>query len=119
MTGTDDYNRAYKRSPNYYGIDKMDESWMSEGACSKSNDTETRKYMSTIFYNERNQSKTLAAKRFCASCPVRQECLDYALAVPHDNGVWGGLTPRERFKVRRGHGTPDQFWSRVLPITTS
>ena len=119
MAYTNDYSRAYKRSPQYYGVEKRDESWMEKGACRRANDVETRKYMCSIFYNERNQSKTLAAKRICAECTVRAKCLQYAMDVPHDNGVWGGLTPRERFKVRRGQGTPDQYWSRVLPITTS
>jgi WhiB family transcriptional regulator, redox-sensing transcriptional regulator len=39
----------------------------------------------------------------CASCPVRTECLDYALANPRQTkyGVWGGLTEEERVAERR------------------
>jgi WhiB family redox-sensing transcriptional regulator len=37
-----------------------------------------------------------AAKRVCAACPVRQECLDYALRVREQYGIWGGLTEVER-----------------------
>lgn len=40
-------------------------------------------------------------KRVCDGCPVRVECLDYALTANEREGVWGGLTPRERAKVRR------------------
>jgi WhiB family redox-sensing transcriptional regulator len=42
------------------------------------------------------------AKLICAKCPVRRECLDYALAEPEPlMGVWGGLTAHERRQPRR------------------
>ena len=41
------------------------------------------------------------AKRICRDCPVRRECLDYAMLGSIDHGVWGGLTERERRRVRR------------------
>jgi WhiB family transcriptional regulator, redox-sensing transcriptional regulator len=41
------------------------------------------------------------AKRVCRSCPVRKECLLYAMDAPIDHGIWGGLTERERRRVRR------------------
>ena len=34
-------------------------------------------------------------------CPVRETCLEYALTVREKNGVWGGLTERERRRVLR------------------
>lgn len=36
------------------------------------------------------------AKAVCAACPVRSECLDYALDHRMDSGIWGGLTEKER-----------------------
>ena len=36
------------------------------------------------------------AKRICATCEVRDECLDYALATKEPYGIWGGLTELER-----------------------
>jgi WhiB family redox-sensing transcriptional regulator len=36
------------------------------------------------------------AKAVCASCPVRAECLDAAIANGERYGVWGGLTDTER-----------------------
>ncbi len=36
------------------------------------------------------------AKEVCATCPVRKECLDYALATKEPYGIWGGLTEIER-----------------------
>jgi WhiB family transcriptional regulator, redox-sensing transcriptional regulator len=41
------------------------------------------------------------AKAVCAECPVREACLEHALAVREKHGVWGGLTERERRRVLR------------------
>jgi len=41
------------------------------------------------------------AKAVCASCPVRAECLAYALDAGLDNGIFGGLTERERRSMIR------------------
>lgn len=42
------------------------------------------------------------AKAVCGRCPVRAECLDYALAHNEVFGVWGGLSVLERQALRRG-----------------
>lgn len=41
------------------------------------------------------------AKAVCAECPVRQACLEYALAHREREGVWGGATERERRRILR------------------
>ncbi|WP_017596413.1 WhiB family transcriptional regulator [Nocardiopsis potens] len=41
------------------------------------------------------------AKEVCAQCPVRTDCLDYAIARPEKYGTWGGLGEDERAKERR------------------
>jgi WhiB family redox-sensing transcriptional regulator len=41
-------------------------------------------------------SETDRAKAVCAGCPVRRQCLQYALATRQMHGVWGGLTEDER-----------------------
>lgn len=41
------------------------------------------------------------AKEICAVCPVREPCLEFALTTREKNGVWGGLTERERRRVIR------------------
>lgn len=41
------------------------------------------------------------AKAICVTCPVRAECLEYALSRPEKYGVWGGLNEEERASERR------------------
>ena len=41
-----------------------------------------------------------AAKRLCASCPVRTDCATHALTVGEEYGVWGGFTETERSRLR-------------------
>jgi len=41
------------------------------------------------------------AKQECNACPVRSECLNFAFKTLQDFGVWGGLSARERRKVKR------------------
>lgn len=41
------------------------------------------------------------AKAVCAGCPVRTDCLRYALAADPVQGVWGGMSEEERRLLRR------------------
>ena len=40
-----------------------------------------------------------AARRVCATCPVKEPCLEYALTQRIDHGVWGGASERERRRI--------------------
>lgn len=51
------------------------------------------------FFPERGESSR-EAKEICAACPVRIECLNYALRNDERHGVWGGMTERERRRLR-------------------
>ena len=53
------------------------------------------------FFPEKGGS-TREAKRICSSCEVRTECLDYALQNDERFGIWGGLSERERRRLKRG-----------------
>ena len=46
--------------------------------------------------NKLNRRHEEEAKKICAGCPVKQECLEYALANREQYGVWGGMTFAER-----------------------
>lgn len=41
------------------------------------------------------------AQRVCAECPVKTQCLEYALLHRIDHGVWGGESERDRRSIRR------------------
>jgi WhiB family redox-sensing transcriptional regulator len=54
-----------------------------------------------LFYPERGAS-TAEAKAVCRACVVREACLEQALTSPAETfGIWGGLSERERRRVRR------------------
>lgn len=52
------------------------------------------------FFPEKGGS-TREAKKVCTQCDVRAECLEYALANDERFGIWGGLSERERRKLKR------------------
>ena len=66
--------------------------WRLDAAC--------RDLDTAIFFpdSEEDSGPALAV---CASCPVRQACLEFALITRQDDGVWGGLTETERRRLRR------------------
>lgn len=41
------------------------------------------------------------AKQVCGECPVRVECLEFALETNQDSGIWGGTSEEERRAIRR------------------
>jgi WhiB family redox-sensing transcriptional regulator len=66
--------------------------WQADALCTQT-DPEA-------FFPEKGGS-TRDAKRICAECTVKTECLEYALANDERFGIWGGLSERERRKYRR------------------
>ena len=67
-------------------------SWQERALCAQT-DPEA-------FFPEKGGS-TREAKRVCMSCDVRGECLEYALAHDERFGIWGGLSERERRRLKR------------------
>ncbi|MEI7888247.1 MAG: WhiB family transcriptional regulator [Actinomycetes bacterium] len=53
-----------------------------------------------LFFPERGAS-TKDAKAVCQGCVVREDCLEYALSNREKFGIWGGLSERERRRIRR------------------
>jgi WhiB family redox-sensing transcriptional regulator len=66
--------------------------WYDDAAC---RDAET-----DVFF-PKSDADTEAAKAICAACPVREECLEFAIETRPSDGVWGGLTPIERHRLIR------------------
>jgi WhiB family transcriptional regulator, redox-sensing transcriptional regulator len=75
-----------------FGDDVEEPDWQERALCAQT-DPEA-------FFPEKGGS-TREAKRICAGCEVRAECLEYALANDERFGIWGGLSERERRRLRR------------------
>lgn len=70
------------------------ESWQDRALCAQT-DPEA-------FFPEKGGS-TREAKKICLGCEVRYECLEYALAHDERFGIWGGLSERERRRLKRAN----------------
>lgn len=55
-----------------------------------------------LFFPEQGESSA-TARRICKACPVRRECLAYAIENNEQHGVWGGYQTRERRKLKWRH----------------
>ena len=85
--------------PVYLGVPgvrdpQLDEvfAWQADALCAQT-DPEA-------FFPEKGGS-TREAKRICGQCDVRAQCLEYALENDERFGIWGGLSERERRKLKR------------------
>lgn len=72
-------------------FDGPDLDWMLDGVCAQT-DPEA-------FFPEKGGS-TREAKAMCARCDVADLCLEYALDNDERHGIWGGLSERERRRVK-------------------
>jgi WhiB family redox-sensing transcriptional regulator len=68
----------------------METEWMQRGLC--------REIPPAVFFPSDGVGVE-AARRICATCPVKEPCLEYALAFRIDHGVWGGCSERERRRI--------------------
>lgn len=66
--------------------------WRLDAAC---------RHLDTAIFFPETEEDVAVAKAICATCPVREACLEFALVTRQDDGVWGGLDETERRRVRR------------------
>lgn len=69
-----------------------DENWLDYANCTGVD--------AKLFYPDRGES-TREAKEVCRGCEVRHDCLEFALQNGEKFGIWGGLSERERRRIRR------------------
>ena len=74
---------------------RVEEIWQVKAAC--------RGPQSSAFFppshferKDEKEDRETRAKGICAKCPVRPECLEYALRIKEPHGIWGGLNEVER-----------------------
>jgi WhiB family redox-sensing transcriptional regulator len=77
--------------PPEEGTTRVSGDWIENGVC-RATDAED------LFVEGAAQNQ---AKTICFSCPVRTECLAYALEHRIEHGIWGGTTERERRGLQR------------------
>lgn len=78
--------------------DRGEDRWMSRAKCREIQDPE-------LFYVNPQRQPLIATdvvSFYCEECPVRNECLAYALRNGENEGIWGGLTAAERSDLKRG-----------------
>ncbi len=68
----------------------METPWMNDGNC--------RNHPPEVFFPSDGVG-VIVAQRICATCPVNETCLEYALEERIDHGVWGGASERERRRL--------------------
>jgi len=72
------------------------EDWVERGSC-RSHDPEIFFPVSTTGIGRIDTEQAVA---ICRGCPVRQECLQWALRAGEAHGIWGGTTPEQRRYMR-------------------
>ncbi len=73
-----------------------DTTWMSHGNCAHRDPS--------MFFPSDGVGVEIARKA-CEGCPVKTQCLEYAIAERIDHGVWGGCSERERRRIIRSRQT--------------
>lgn len=71
--------------------------WRADGVCV------TEKVSPHIFYPKNNERDINRAKRVCNRCPVKDECLDFAVRNLDEHGVWGGTSEAERWPLIKAY----------------
>lgn len=76
-------------------ITDTDTTWMAAASCAGAGPD--------LFFPEKDAAGSVysLAKQVCVTCPVRERCLEYAITNMIVDGLWGGMSPRDRRKVRR------------------
>lgn len=68
----------------------METTWMATGNCNN--------HPPAVFFPSDGVGVEVA-KKICATCPVKEQCLEYALEARIDHGVWGGASERQRRRL--------------------
>lgn len=79
-------------------------SWIHEGACRE----ESPELFFPVGTSGPAQAQIAEAKAVCLRCPVRSECLGWALESGQEFGVWGGLDENERRALKKGRAAGRQ-----------
>jgi WhiB family redox-sensing transcriptional regulator len=93
-TGGNRGNYDYQQLMSEFGLLMRQFDWMDDAACRGRTDVE---FFPEVGYN----GKAPKALALCNNCPVKDDCLDFALENNIEHGIWGGTNPRQRKQLRR------------------
>src|SRR6188472_4422415 len=84
-------------TPQDNGMNATEHDWRRNAACTS--------HHPELFFPIGTAGPALAqqeqARQICRGCPVRLACLEWAINVGADHGIWGGLSEQERQSLRR------------------
>ena len=82
-------------------IDTWEYGWQWHAAC-RGQDSSLFFAPNHLEMKEQKDTREQKAKALCRACPVREECLEFAIRIQERHGIWGGLNELERrLLVRR------------------
>lgn len=87
-------NYDYQQLLSEFSLIMQTFDWMDEAACRGRKDVD---FFPEVGYN----SKAPQAVRLCSVCPVKDDCLDFAIVNNIEHGIWGGTNPRQRRSLLR------------------
>lgn len=90
MTRGSNHHKALISTSKYRYLTHLDTSWTERGACRGSDPN-------LWFVDGRPEPKAVAV---CETCPVKAQCLHYAIEAGEDFGLWGGMTARKIRDIR-------------------
>lgn len=75
--------------------------WQEHGLCRA---TDSAVFFAPPHFEHKpeREAREAKAKAICVECPVRTQCLEWALAIREPHGVWGGLSETERRQILMG-----------------
>jgi WhiB family redox-sensing transcriptional regulator len=81
-------------------VDDWTQGWQFGAAC---RGEDSALFFAPNYFERRGQkdAREAKAKAICAVCPVRADCLDFALRVRETHGIWGGMNEQERRQLLR------------------
>jgi len=92
-------------SSRYMGFHKLvwdDDDWRQQANCRGISKEEMNEIFFYLADDELDARKKLArAKTFCDRCPVREECLEFALTNNQTHGIWGGMNNNQRREIKQ------------------
>lgn len=87
---------AHARLP-LFTADQLTQEWRHRAACRGQDDD----LFFPVGEGRLASAQTEEAKDICGTCPVRSDCLQFALDLDITDGVWGGLSERQRRALKR------------------